>query len=164
MATTKKTTENTENTGVEVVEVQVKKAPLNILDTLLGADVDKIDLPKKKLEIKRLSEIFGAPFYVTVQAVSANKWEELQDMALKIEGKDVDVDTNLLQIFVVLECTLDDTGKQIFKNMDLVKHFGCVTPKDLVKKLLLSGEIMSIYTFVSDLSGFGDKSVSEVKN
>ena len=85
-------------------------------------------------------------------------------MALKIEGKDVDVDTNLLQIFVVLECTLDDTGKQIFKNMDLVKHFGCVTPKDLVKKLLLSGEIMSIYTFVSDLSGFGDKSVSEVKN
>ena len=30
MATKKKTTENTENTGVEVVEEQVKKAPLNI--------------------------------------------------------------------------------------------------------------------------------------
>ena len=155
---------NKKETNVEVTEEQVKKAPLNILDALLGSDVGKIELPKKKFELKRLSEIYGAPFHVTLQAVSASKWEELQDMALKIEGKDVDVDTKLLQIFVVLESTLDDTGKQIFKNMDLVKHFGCVTPKDLVKKLLLSGEIMSIYTFVSDLSGFGDKSVSEVKN
>ena len=160
MATTKKTTAE-----VEVVEEQeTKKAPLNVLDTLLGSDLNKIELPKKKLELKRLSEIYGAPFYVIVQAISASKWEELQDRALKIEGKDVDIDTHLLQIFVVLECVLDEHGKQLFKNMDVVKHFECVTPKDLVKKLLLSGEIMSIYTFVSDLSGFGDGSVSEVKN
>lgn len=162
MATTKKVTEDA---NVAVVEDKVaKKNPLNVLDTLLGADAGKIELPKKKLELKRLSEIFGAPFYVTVQAVSADKWEELQDMALKIEGKDVDVDTNLLQIFVVMECTLDDNGKQLFKNMDLVKHYGCVTPKDLVKKLLLSGEILNIYSYVSDISGFGEGSVNEVKN
>lgn len=161
MTTTKKTTEDA---NVSVVEEVAKKAPLNVLDTLLGADIGKIELPKKKLELKRLSEIFGAPFYVTVQAVSADKWEELQDMALKIEGKAVDVDTNLLQIFVVMECTLDDNGKQLFKNMDLVKHYGCVTPKDLVKKLLLSGEILNIYSYVSDISGFGDGSVNEVKN
>lgn len=160
MATNKKT----ETVGVDVVEEQAKKAPLNVLDALLGSDLNKIELPKKKIELKRLSEIFGAPFHVTVQAVSASKWEELQDMALNIEGKDVDIDTNLLQLFVVMECVLDDTGKQLFKNMEVVKHFDCETPKDLVKKLLLSGEIMSIYTFVSDLSGFGDGSVSEVKN
>ena len=28
-------------------------------------------------------------------------------------------------------------------------HFECVTPKDLVKKLLLSGEILNIYTHVN---------------
>lgn len=155
---------NKKETNVEVTEEQVKKAPLNILDALLGSDVGKIELPKKKFELKRLSEIYGAPFHVTLQAVSASKWEELQDMALNIEGKDVEVDTNLLQIFVCIECVLDDNGKQLFKNMDLVKHFECVTPKDLVKKLLLSGEILNIYTHVSEISGFGDGSVSEVKN
>lgn len=167
MATTTKK-KVTEYTGAEVEEqavaVEEKKAPVNVLDILLGSDVGKIKLPTKQIEIKRLSELYGDPFYVTVQALSASKWEEVQDMALKIEGKDVDVDTNLLQIFVVLESTLDEHGKHLFKNMDLVKHFGCVTPKDLVKKLLLSGEIVSIYREVSDLSGFGDESVTEVKN
>lgn len=165
MATAKKTAEYT---GAEVEEqavaVEEKKTPLNILDALLGSDVNKVKLPTRQIEIKRLSEEYGAPFYVTVQALSASKWEEVQDMALKIEGKEVDVDTNLLQIFTVLESTLDENGKHLFKNMDLVKHFGCVTPKDLVKTLLLSGEIVSIYREVSDLSGFGDESVTEVKN
>lgn len=161
------TKKNTEYTGaeVEVVEEVVEKKPaLNILDALLGADVNKVKLPTKKLEITRLSEIFGAPFNVTLQALSANKWEEIQDMAIKVQGKDVDLDNNLLQLFVVLESTLDDSGNLLFKNMELVKHFGCVTPKDLVKKILLSGEIISIYSEVSDLSGFGEGSVKEVKN
>lgn len=153
---------NTEYTGVEVVEE--KKAPLNILDALLGSDLNKVKLPTKQFEIKRLSNLYGAPFYVTLQAISANKWEELQDRALKIEGKDVEVDTNLLQIFVVLESVLDENGNQFFKNMELVKHFSCASPKELVKTLLLSGEIVNIYSQVSELSGFGDTSVTEVKN
>ena len=153
---------NTEYTGVEVVEE--KKAPLNILDTLLGSDLNKVKLPTKQFEIKRLSNLYGAPFYVTLQAISANKWEELQDRALKIEGKDVEVDTNLLQLFVVLESVLDENGNQFFKNMELVKHFSCASPKEFVKTLLLSGEIVNIYSQVSELSGFGDTSVTEVKN
>lgn len=152
----------TEYTGVEVVEE--KKAPLNILDALLGSDVNKVKLPTKQFEIKRLSDLYGAPFYVTLQAISANKWEELQDRALKIEGKDVDVDTNLLQTFVVLESVLDENGNQFFKNMELVKHFSCASPKELVKTLLLSGEIVNIYSQVAELSGFGETSVTEVKN
>ena len=159
---TAKNRKTEEYTGAEVVEE--KKAPLNIVDILLGSDVEKIKLPTKPFEIKRLSELYGSPFCVTLQAVSANKWEELQDMALKVDGKDVDVDTNLLQLFVVLESVLDDNGNQFFKNMDLVKHFGCVTPKDLVKKLLLSGEIVNIYSEVAELSGFGNESIVEVKN
>ena len=95
-----------------------KKIPVNALDLLLGGDMDKIKLPTKRVEITRLSEVYGSPFYVTLQAVSAGKWEELQDMALKIQGKDLDIDTNLLQIFVVMESVLDDSGKPLFKNKD----------------------------------------------
>lgn len=153
---------NTKKTEVE--EIVEKKAPLNILDALLGSDADKVKLPTKEIELTRLSELYGAPFYVTLQAVSASKWEELQDMALSIEGKDVELDSNLLQLFVVLESTLDAEGNHLFKNKELIKHFGVVTPKDLIKKILLSGEILNIYSQVSDLSGFGDGSVVAVKN
>lgn len=162
------TTKITEYTGAEVEEKTAKgaekKAPINILDALLGADTGKIKLPTKQVEITRLSEHFGAPFYVTIKALSADKWEEVQDMALKVEGKDVDVDTNLLQLFVIIESTLDQNGGLLFKNKDLIKHFGCITPKDLVGKLLLSGEIISLYGEISDLSGFRDNSIEEVKN
>ena len=42
--------------------------------------------------------------------------------------------------------------------------FGSPTPKELIKKILLSGEIVSIYGAVSDISGFKDSSIEEVKN
>lgn len=141
-----------------------KKVPINALDLLLGGDMNKIKLPTKRIEITRLSEVYGYPFCVTLQAVSASKWEELQDMALKIQGKDLDIDTNLLQIFVVMESVLDDSGKPLFKNKELMMKFGSPTPKELIKKILLSGEIVNIYGAVSDISGFKESSIEEVKN
>ena len=151
------------NTQIEDMDEE-KKIPVNALDLLLGGDTDKIKLPTKRIEITRLSEVYGSPFYVTLQGVSASKWEELQDMALKIQGKDLDIDTNLLQIFVVMESVLDDSGKPLFKNKELMMKFGSPTPKELIKKILLSGEIVSIYGAVSDISGFKDSSIEEVKN
>ena len=151
------------NTQIEDMDEE-KKIPVNALDLLLGGDTDKIKLPTKRIEITRLSEVYGSPFYVTLQAVSASKWEELQDMALKIQGKDLDIDTNLLQIFVVMESVLDDSGKPLFKNKELMMKFGSPTPKELIKKILLSGEIVSIYGAVSDISSFKDSSIEEVKN
>ena len=151
---------------VEKKAEETKKAPVNILDMLLGADVDKVKLPTKQYEIKRLSDAFGSPFVVTLKACSAEKWEELQDMALDIKGKDVELDTNLMQTFIVMESTyLDDDATQLlFKNKDLMSKFKAASPKDLVKKILLSGEIISVYGMVAELSGFGDDAVTEVKN
>ncbi len=141
-----------------------KKAPVNALDLLLGGDINKIELPTKKVEITRLSKVYGAPFYVTLQAMTTNTYEELQDMAVTIRGKDVDIDTNLLHIFAVIEGTLDENGKPLFKNKELLKKTGAITPKELVKKILLSGEIVSLYGEISDISGFNDDSIKEIKN
>jgi len=156
MSTEKKTTE----------AVTEKKAPVNILDMLLGADVEKVKLPVKQFEIKRLSEAFGAPFVVTLKACSADKWEELQDMALSISGKDVELDTNLMQTFIVMESVYEDEAatKLLFKNKELMAKYKATTPKDLVKSILLSGEIIAVYSAVADLSGFGDDAITEVKN
>ena len=152
-----------EYTGADEAVVEKKKA-VNVMELLLGSDIGEIKLPTKQVEIVRLSEIYGAPFVVTCKALSPEKYEEVQDMALDVQGKDVDLDINLLQLFVVLEGVCDAEEKPMFKNKDLLTKFKAHTPKELVRKILLSGEIANLYGEISQLSGFGDNAVQEVKN
>ena len=98
-----KTTKTNENPEIMEVEQAEQKAAVNVLDLLLGSDVGDIKLPTKEVEITRLSEIFGKPFILTCQALSPDKYEEVQDMALSVSGKDVDLDVSQLQLFTVLE-------------------------------------------------------------
>ena len=162
MATTKKAT----YTGAEDIEMEVKepREAVNILDLLLGSDVGEIKLPTKQVEITRLTEIFGKPFIVTCKALSPEKYEEVQDMAVNVQGKEVDLDVSLLQLFVVIEGVVDDNGKPLMKNKELMTKFKAHTPKELVRKIFLSGEITTLYGEISKLSGFGDDAVKEVKN
>lgn len=160
MANTKKNT--AEYTGAE--ETKETREAVNVLDLLLGSDIGEIKLPTKVVEITRLSQLYGKPFMLTCKALSPEKYEEVQDMALDVKGKDVDLDVNLLQLFVTLEGVVDDAGKPMFKNKDLMAKFKAHTPKELVRKILLSGEITSIYSEIAKLSGFGEDAVKEVKN
>ena len=157
MATNTKKIEQVEET------VETKEA-VNVLDLLLGSDIGEIKLPTKTMEITRLSGVFGAPFVITVSALSPDKYEEVQDMAVSINGKDADIEISLLQILVVMEGVVDPNGKPMFKNKDLMHKFKASTPKELVRKLFLSGEIASIYGEIAELSGFGEGAVTEVKN
>ena len=153
---------NAEYTGAEEV-VETREA-VNVLDLLLGSDIGEIKLPTKQMEIHRLSEVFHTPFIITCKALSPEKFEEVQDMAVNVKGKDMDLDINLLQLFVVIEGVVDANGKPMMKNKELQSKFKAQTPKELVKKIFLSGEIANIYNTISDLSGFGDEAVTEVKN
>ena len=157
MATNTKKNEQVENT------VETKEA-VNVLDLLLGSDIGEIKLPTKEMEITRLSGVFGAPFVITVSALSPDRYEEVQDMAVSVKGKDADIEISLLQVLVVMEGVVDPNGKPMFKNKDLMAKFKASTPKELVRKLLLSGEIANIYGEIANLSGFGDGAVKEVKN
>lgn len=85
-------------------------------------------------------------------------------MAVSVKGKDADIEISLLQVLVVMEGVVDPSGKPLFKNKDLMAKFKASTPKELVRKLLLSGEIAGIYGEIASLSGFGDSAVKEVKN
>lgn len=156
---------NTKKITDEQVEETVEtKEAVNVLDLLLGSDIKEIKLPTKQREITRLSNVFGSPFIVTVSALSPSKYEEVQDMAVSIKGKDADIEITLLQLLIVMEGVLDASGKPLFKNKDLIAKFGVKTPKDLIRKILLSGEIANLYGEISELSGFGDNAVKEVKN
>lgn len=160
MANTKKA----EYTGMEETQVQETREAVNVLDLLLGSDIGEIKLPTKQVEITRLSEVYGKPFVVTCKALTPEKYEEVQDMAVNVQNKDVDLDVTLLQIFVVIEGVVDDAGKPMLKNKDLMAKFKATTPKELLRKLFLSGEIANMYGAISELSGFGENAVKEVKN
>ena len=158
-----------------VVETETVKAktPVNVLDLLMGADIGKITAPYKDVEITRLSEAFGAPFVVRWVALSPEKYEEVQDIALDISGKNVDMDVSTFQLFTVIEgveaVVSDDKGELksgglLLKNKDLMNKFKAVTPKELCKKLFLSGEMQTLYSTISSLSGFNDEAVKELKN
>lgn len=156
-----KVTNTTEK--VEVMETE-KKAAVNVLDLLLGADADKIKLPTSQVEITRLSEALGDPFILTCQALTPEKYEEVQDMALSVSGKDVDLDVSQLQLFTVMEGVVDAEGKPLFKSKELRDKYKVPTPKEVVKKVLLSGEIVAVYTVIAKLTGFDDTAVKQVKN
>lgn len=149
----------------EVVEdTAEKKEAVNILDLLLGADVGEIKLPTKEVEISRLTEVYGSPFILTCKALTPEKFEEIQDMSVNVKGKDADIDITLLQLFSVIEGIVDNAGSPMFKNKELMSKFKASTPKELVRKILLSGEIAKLYGEISELSGFGEDAVKEVKN
>ena len=143
----------TKNVNVEAVQAEEteKKEAVNILDLLLGSDVGEIKLPTKEVEITRLSQVYGSPFILTIKAITPAKFEEIQDMSIDVKGKDADIDITQLQLFTVIEGVVDPTGAPMFKN------------KELMSKLL-SGEIAKIYGEISELAGFGDNAVKEVKN
>lgn len=105
----------TKNVNAEAVQAEEteKKEAVNILDLLLGSDVGEIKLPTKEVEITRLSQVYGAPFILTIKAITPAKFEEIQDMSIDVKGKDADIDITQLQLFTVIEGVVDATGAQI---------------------------------------------------
>ena len=163
----KKTVEN------EVMEKTEGKKVINMLDLLLGADLGTIKIPHRDVEISRLSEALGAPFIVRCKALSQDKHEELQDIAVEVKGKDVDLDVNKLQLLTIIDgveaLVPNENGELVsagllLKNNELKEKFKAATPKDLAKKLFMPGEIAKLYNAISELSGFSDEAVKEVKN
>lgn len=137
---------------------------MSLMDKLMKADASKFSTrPTKELEMKRLTEILGSPFVLTLQAISAEKYSDIQSDALTFsKGKVAGVDTYRLQV----ETIKAGVKEPNLKDKDLLKHFGCATPNDLIDKLFNFAEITQIAEEISTLCGFKsqDEVDKEVKN
>ena len=105
---------------------------------------------------------------VNTEAVQAEETEKKEavnilDLLLGSDVGEIKLPTKL-QLYTVIEVVVDATGAPMFKNKELMSKFKVSTPKDLVRAILLSGEIAKIYGEISELAGFGDNAVKEVKN
>ncbi|MBM7866007.1 hypothetical protein GTO89_06360 [Heliobacterium gestii] len=126
------------------------------LEMLLGADPAKLkNVPTGKMEIKRLSRQFGKPFFISYRAATIDEMNEIGDKASGGQAEEM--------VWTIYELATDPN----FKDAALREKFGVARPVDIVRKLFLGGEILSIYKAIMTLSGF-DKDqqvdVDAVKN
>lgn len=140
---------------------QTKATAGGTLAVLLGADRGKLRLmPTKKVEVKRLSELVGAPVVFTLRALTSEELRETQEIATVTKGGEETLDGALLNKHVVLMATKDPD----MRDKDLLKLYDAVTPEDLLDAMLLPGELTQLASAVQELSGFGEDALTEIKN
>lgn len=133
------------------------------LEALLAVDAGKLN-PKqeKKVEIPRLSEAIGEPFIVTLRSIGSERWGEIQNQAIQVGRKgNTSVDLVKLNRMILLDGIVDP----FLGDPQLLKHFGAVTPVELLDKLFSPGEMQMLTSAINELAGMGDEEVvTEVKN
>lgn len=91
-------------------------------------------------------QVDGAPLELTIRQLSYNRISELR----KLHG-DFNIHTVLAGV-----------AAPDLRDAALLEHFDAATPEELVKMLLLPGEIEAISAQISKLSGFGKGAVELV--
>lgn len=130
----------------------------NAVDTLLAIDMGEIEMPKtvKKIYLKKIKK----EIEFSCVALDPEKSNEIQMKCVDLNNNGLEgMDTFKLQALTVIEGC-----KDVFKNKKLMKHFNCPVPIELVRKLLLDGELSELYATVSGLSSYQASSDEEIKN
>lgn len=124
---------------------------MNVLDMLLNIDSNKIKNPTKEMEITRLSELTGQKVIFKIEGVDMAKYAQIAEQSKEVAD---------IRLFTVLEGVIEPN----LKSNELCAKYNAITPKEVLVKLLLPGEINSLYEGISELSGFNKDAVVEVKN
>ena len=130
----------------------------NIVEELLKIDLGEIEIPKetKKIYLKKLKREFS----FECVALDVEKANEIRMKSIDLASGTVDdIDMFKLQAYTVIEGC-----KNVFKNKDLMKHFNAPTPIELVRRLLLDGELTELSNTITELSSYQEVKDNEIKN
>ncbi|MDD3173580.1 MAG: hypothetical protein PHF63_07970 [Herbinix sp.] len=119
---------------------------MNTLDLLLKTDIP--DAPEKEFKQKRLSAICGEPVIFKLKALPYNLANEI----IKSQKEDINV-------HIVLAGTVEPN----LKDASLLSKYKAETPAELVKKMLLPGEVEDLSRAIERLSGYRVDTIEELK-
>lgn len=134
---------------------------MSLTEKLLAIDTAKYKEKKvDTLEIKRLSQLTGEPFKITIQEMDDKRIDELRTMMLDSKGR-VDYSQNrkvnaILCVEGIIEPKLGDEK--------LLKHFGVATAKELAETLFKGSDLGVIADAILKLGNITDEEVEEEKN
>lgn len=129
---------------------------MSLLDKLLKADCNKLtEKETAELEIPRLSKLMGEPFVLKLKDVSSKRLSEIAEDNTEYSknGRVKSQDSYRIGLDTVLEGTVDPD----FRDKDLMKKFGVITPYDLLNKLFNAGELALIANKVTELCGMSSQ-------
>ena len=130
----------------------------NIVEELLKIDLGEVEIPRetKRIYLKKLKKEFS----FECVALDAEKANEIRMKSIDLTSGTVDdIDMFKLQAYTVIEGC-----KNVFKNKDLMKHFNAPTPIELVRRLLLDGELTELSNTITELSNYQEVKDNEIKN
>lgn len=130
----------------------------NIVEELLKIDLGEVEIPRetKRIYLKKLKKEFS----FECVALDAEKANEIRMKSIDLASGTVDdIDMFKLQAYTVIEGC-----KNVFKNKDLMKHFNAPTPIELVRRLLLDGELTELSNTITELSSYQEVKDNEIKN
>ena len=130
----------------------------NIVEELLKIDLGEVEIPRetKRIYLKKLKR----EFEFECVALDAEKANEIRMKSIDLASGTVDdIDMFKLQAYTVIEGC-----KNVFKNKDLMKHFNAPTPIELVRRLLLDGELTELSNTITELSSYQEIKDNEIKN
>jgi hypothetical protein len=119
---------------------------VDALELLLKTEIPA--LPEKTYKVKRLSAICGDSVVFKLQALPYNRAAEIS----KKQSEDMNV-------HIVLAGTIEPN----LKSTELLAKYNAVTPAELVKKMLLPGEIEDLSRAIEKLSGYREVTLEEIK-
>ncbi|MDU6854565.1 MAG: phage tail assembly chaperone [Zhenhengia sp.] len=126
---------------------------MSLIDKLLQMDNKTLtEMPKREVEVPRLTQVMGEPFKVVCQAIDGERYADIQRASIDLNKKGGLRNINLFDMQVLT--VIDGVVEPNLKDTKLLNHFGCVTPKELAKKLFLAGEIAELSNVVTELSGY----------
>lgn len=132
---------------------------MSLIDKLLQMDKAKLmEMPTKEVEMPRLTEMLGESFKVKCKAIDGERYADIQRSAIDLNKKGGLRNINLYEMQVLT--VIDGVVEPSMKDQRLLAYFGCATPKELVKKLFLAGEIAELSNVITELSGY-DKTDDE---
>lgn len=134
---------------------------MSVLKALLKTDKKDFEMPKKYIEMPRLSKIAKEKVVFTIQGISQIKMDEINEMVMNInvKTKEYNIDLNEMRLAVISEGVKDPN----LRDADLQAHFGVANTYELIKRMLTSGERDYLFNELQNLSGYGEDVVKEVK-
>lgn len=118
----------------------------NTLDLLLGGR--ELPKPEASYKIARLSKELGGDIVFRLRALA---YDDVADIKKR--------ESDEMGVHIILEGTVSPN----LKDKALLEHYKAITPVELIKKMLLPGEIEDLSRAIEMLSGFRKATISEIK-